>query len=59
MFASDSVLTQVEKSAVGMSFLLGGVSMIEGRTALTVIRWSFSSAARLSVRRCTPAFDAV
>jgi hypothetical protein len=37
---------------------VAGVSMMEGSTALTVIRSPLSSSARLSVNRCTPTLDA-
>src|SRR6202040_160806 len=50
--ASARGCTQVVKSAFGMSARLAGVSMTEGRTALTVIPTAFNSSARLSVRRC-------
>ena len=56
-FASSSAVTHAEKSALGMSLRLAGVSMVEGNTALTVTL-PFSSAASASVRRCTPDFDA-
>ena len=42
--------TQDAKSALGMSARLVGVSMIEGKTALTVTPSAFSSSARLSVK---------
>src|SRR5271165_177938 len=55
--ASSCGVTHFAKSAFGMLARLAGVSMVEGSTALTVIL-PFHSAARASVRRCTPPFDA-
>jgi hypothetical protein len=49
--ANASGVTHVEKSAFGMSNRLAGVSMMEGSTALTVIRSPLSSSSRLSVNR--------
>ena len=51
--------TQRVKSAFGMSARLAGVSMMVGRTALTLIPLSFNSSARASVSLATPAFEAV
>jgi hypothetical protein len=58
MSASASEVTHLDKSACGISWRLAGVSMIEGRTALTVIPVFFNSSARLSVNRWTADFDA-
>ncbi len=57
--ASARGVTQVVKSAFGMSARLAGVSMVDGRTALTVMPADFNSSARLSVRRCSADLDAV
>src|SRR5579883_3481538 len=56
--ASSSGFTQREKSAFGISARLRGVSMMVGSTALTRTPTFFSSSARLSVRRSTPALEA-
>jgi hypothetical protein len=56
--ASACGATHLVKSAWGMSARLAGVSMIDGSTALTVIPQPFTSSARLSVKRCTPALEA-
>src|SRR5690606_16349320 len=56
--ARSAGATQGFGSASGMSARLAAVSMMEGRTALTVTEVDFSSSARASVRRWTPAFDA-
>ena len=50
--------THFAGSASGMSVRFWSVSRIDGRTALTVTEVDFSSSARLSVKRCTPALDA-
>src|SRR5205814_10015622 len=55
--ANSFGVTHFEKSALGMPARFAGVSMVDGSTALTVTL-PFNSAARASVRRCTPAFDA-
>src|SRR6185312_916887 len=51
-------LTQCAKFAVGMSARFGGVSMMLGRIALTVMSFSLSSSASASVNLKMPAFDA-
>src|SRR5258708_2553803 len=51
-------VTHLAKSASGMAARLAGVSMVEGRTALTVRPRPFHSSARASVRRWTPDLDA-
>jgi hypothetical protein len=53
-FASSRVVTHESKSASGISLRLAGVSIIEGRTALTRISFDLSSSANDSVSRATP-----
>ena len=56
--ASAAGATHLLKSAPGISFRLGAVSMMLGSTQLTLIPLSRSSAAMLSVRRMTTLLEA-
>ena len=57
VLAISSVGTHVEKSALGMSFLLVGVSIVPGSTQLMLMLLLLCSAARLSVNVMTALFE--
>ena len=57
-WAIDSGLTHLLVSALGMAARLSGVSMVPGRMQLTLMPFSRTSAAMLSVSRMTAALEA-